>query len=615
VILCRETYSVNVGSILAIRSFPVLVAIAAPFISFSANGASARTADFPLLSDDLLLPHDTVLAQNLDRVPSGVEPSRIQVTPPSLERPPEVAPLPVLPPPAELIPPSNQPPSPNDVAPGDVPSTINVTGYNVQGSTVFSAAELEEATRPYVGNISFAQLLQARSAITKLYTDQGYITSGAFIPPQTLQGGIVTIQVIEGKLEEINVTGTHHLNPHYVESRLALAAQTPLNVNRLLSGLRLLQLDPLIQNLSADLEAGARAGTSVLQVQVTETNPLSATINLNNGRSPSVGTFRRGVQLTHADLLGQGDSLSVGYTNTDGSNGVDTSYTLPINPQNGTIRVSYGNTSSNVIEPPFDALDIQADSRYYELAYRQPLYRTPNEEFALGVVASRQESKTRLGIDNIGPFPLSAGADDQGRTRISAFRFFQEWTHRSSRQVLAARSQFSVGVDLLDSTINNNAPDSRFFAWRGQGQWVRLLAPDTLLFVRTDLQLTGDSLVPLEQFGLGGQDSVRGYRQDALLTDNGVLASAELRYPILRDRASDLLVQVIPFVDVGTVWNSSGPNPQNDTLASVGLGLQVRWSDRLTARVDWGIPLVDINARHRTWQESGVYFSLEFNPF
>lgn len=145
----------------------------------------------------------------------------------------------------------------------------------------------------------------------------------------------------------------------------------------------------------------------------------------------------------------------------------------------------------------------------------------------------RTESETSL-LDT--PFPLSAGADDQGRTRISAVRFFQEWSQRSNTEVLFARSQFSLGIGALNATINKDAPDSRFFAWRGQTAWLRRLG-DTTLVLRADLQLADRPLVPLEQFSLGGVATVRGYRQDALLSDNGFLASAELRIPILSGRS------------------------------------------------------------------------------
>lgn len=532
--------------------------------------------------------------------------------------PQDVQPLPSpelpqqLPPPEELL--QSQPtPTPPEALPDNVPGTITVEKFEVVGSTVFSPERLAKVLAPFTQKpISFAELFQARSAVTQLYIDEGYITSGAYIPPQKLSEGIVKIQVVEGRLEDIQVNGTKRLNPNYIRSRIAVATSQPLNRNRLLESLQLLQLNPLIQNLSAELSAGSRLGESLLQIEVTEAKSYSMQLVADNGRVPSVGSFRRRVQLNEANFLGQGDGISLAYTNTDGSNALDASYALPINPRNGTLSFSYGTTSSNVIEPPFDRIDINSDSRYYELTLRQPISQTPTEEFTLGLSATRRESETSL-LDI--PFPLALGADEEGRTRISALRFFQEWTRRNSREVIAARSQFSVGIGAFDATINETAPDSRFYAWQGQAQWVRLLARDTLLLLRTDVQLADRALVSLEQFSLGGIESIRGYRQDLLLTDNGAFASAEVRLPILRIPRLNGVLQVAPFFDVGTAWNSGRSDPDPNTLASVGLGLRWQQGDRFTARLDWGIPLVSVDSRERTWQENGVYFSVIYNPF
>ncbi len=524
-----------------------------------------------------------------------------------------------LPPPAELLPPSAPTPTPDAPLPGNFPQTIVVERFEVVGSTVFSAQELALATAEFTKRpISLTEVYQARSKITDLYVKKGYITSGAYIPPQTIQSGVLKIQVVEGKLEDIQVTGTRRLNPNYVRSRLAIATSPPLNRQRLLEALQLLQLNPLIQNVTAELSAGSRTGTSLLEIKISEAKTFSGQIVLDNGRSPSVGSFRRGLRLNEANLLGLGDGLSVGYTNTDGSNSFDASYTLPLNPRNGTVTLNYGTTSSNVIEPPFDFLDIESSSRYYELTFRQPIIQTPTQEFALGLTASRRESdiSSFLQREGVPASELSPGADDEGRTRVSALRFFQEWTSRNSREVIALRSQFSLGIDVLDATVNQDAPDSRFFAWQGQAQWARLLAPETLLLLRLNTQLASTKLLPIEQFGIGGQDSIRGYRQDYLLTDNGTFVSAEVQVPILRLPQINSILQVIPFVDFGVGWNTSGKdNPDHNTLAAVGLGLRWAQGDRFTVRLDWGIPLVSVNSNERTLQENGLYFSLLYNPF
>lgn len=562
---------------------------------------------------------DTVQAPNtVTQTPLPSLRERLRRSAPPLPEPETPS---VLPPPEDLLQPPATTPTPETI-PSELPGNIIVERFEVVGSTVFSLETLAAATAQFTKKpISFAELLQASAAIAKLYTDQGYITSGAFIPAnQTFktEGSIVKIQVIEGSLEDIRVTGTGRLNSNYVRSRLAIATSQPLNVNELLEALQLLQLNPLIRNISAELTAGTRPGTNLLEVNVVTADTFSAQINLDNNRAPSIGSFQRQIQLNEANLLGLGDGLSVAYTNTDGSDDLDASYILPINPRNGTLRLSYGNRSSNVIEEPFDILDIEGDSQDYELTFRQPISQTPTQEFALGLTAARRESDIGFLESLIGRrigFP-SPGADEEGRTSLSVLRFFQDWTQRSSREVIAARSQFSLGIGAFDATINEDPPDSRFFAWRGQAQYVRLLAPETLLLIRADAQLADRALVPIEQIGLGGLETVRGYRQDLLLTDNGVLASAELRLPILRVSEIRGVLQITPFIDFGTAWNNSNrDNPDPNTLASIGLGLRWQQGNNLTARFDWGIPLIDVSSRGDTLQEQGLYFSLVYSPF
>jgi hemolysin activation/secretion protein len=535
------------------------------------------------------------------------------------DRPP-VTPLPsdVLPQPSQSDPLDPPPQLPETQIPGqDDPNLkFKVDRIEVVGSTVFKPEDFTPVTSPYIGReLTFAELLQVKDAVTKLYTDKGYVTTGALITPQTIESGLIKIQVIEGSLQEIKIVGNRRLNSQYIRSRIQLGAGKPLNVPHLMEKLQLLRLDPRIQNLSAELQTGVRPGSNSLQVEVKEADTFKLTTTLDNGRSPSVGSFRRGIDLQEANLLGMGDTLSVGYANSDGSNAVNASYTLPVNAHNGTVSFSYNQGWNNVIEKPFTVLDIQSNSKSYDFSYRQPLIQKPTQELAVGVSFSRQESQTELGLDNIGGFPLSPGADANGKTKISAVRFTQDYTQRSNKQVFAARSQFSVGLDWFGANVNDNAPDSRFFSWRGQAQWVRQFKPDTLFLVKGDLQAAADSLVPLEQFGLGGQLSVRGYRQDALLTDNGMLLSAEFRLPIFRASKMGGVLQLTPFIDIGKGWNQNGKNPSPSMLVGTGLGLLWKQGDTFSARLDWGIPLKSVEGEKNSLQENGLYFSVSYSPF
>lgn len=552
------------------------------------------------------------------------QPSRDTAPPPSTQPLPEQQIPPVAPPPADLLEPVPSPLTPAEPAP-DTPSTIVVERFDIKGSTVFSQAELAKATEKYLNReLSQAELLQdVPAAILALYEAKRYLGTDVVIPPQATGGdaqgtrkAVITVNVIERGLDNaaIEVAGTRRLSRDYIRSRIAIATGKPLNRQRLLEALQLLQLNPLLQGINAEL-SNTDDGQLFLKVTVQEAKSFSANVGIDNRRSPSVGSFRRYLQVTEANLLGSGDALSVAYTNTQGSNSGDFSYTLPINPRNGTINLSAGIGGSHVIEEPFDFLDIRSRSTFIELTLRQPLLQTPTQEFALGLTASRQFTRATL-VDGEIPFP-TRGSDFEGNTRVTALRFFQEWTQSSPQSVFAARSQFSLGIDAFGATDNEEPPDGKFFAWRGQLQWVRRVnwfAPDSLLVLRGDVQLADRALVPIEQFGLGGQLSVRGYRQDAVLGDSGAFGSVELRVPIVRLPNSDGLLQLAPFAEVGTVWNQSGGlDPDPSTLASVGLGLRFQLGTRLNARLDWGIPLISIEGDKNTWQESGVYFSVNFN--
>jgi hemolysin activation/secretion protein len=477
--------------------------------------------------------------------------------------------------------------------------------------------ESQSDQEPEVGKqVTFTQLQQARDAITRLYLNDNYLTSGAYLPPQDIENGVVTIQVLEGTVEAIEILGLDRLNPNYVRDRISRSAQPPLNIEQLLQGLQILQLDPLIETIETELTAGLYPGTSRLIVTVSEADPYRLALVLDNARTPLVGSFQRRVQAGHLNLLGQGDRFLADYSNTDGSNSVDLSYTYPLNAANGTLSFSHGRTSSWVIEEPFDFLNIRSRSRYYEISYRQPLYQTPNQEFALGFTGSREASESRFNPGGFGdlPFPVR-GADAQGRTRITVLRFSQEWLNRDSRQVLALRSQFNLGLNALGATINPTPPDGTFFSWRGQGQWVWLMGPDTLLQLRSDIQLADRPLVPLEQIGIGGFGTVRAYRQDTFLTDNGVIAAAEVRIPIARVPEVDGLLQLVPFLDFGLGWNADGNTPRPNTLLSTGIGLNWQMYNSINARIDYGIPLIDVATTGNTLQEEGISFSFRYEPF
>ena len=330
---------------------------------------------------------------------------------------------------------------------------------------------------------------------------------------------------------------------------------------------------------------------------------------MDNYQSTSIGSIQGSVFGSYANALGLGDRFNAQYGITEGLDLYDFSYSVPVNPQEGTLTLRYSNNNSNIVTSDFANLGIRSRAETLSAGFRQPLERTPNTEFALGLGVDLRRSQTYILDDR--PFSFSEGAED-GKSRATVIRFSQDWVNRGRRQVLAARSQFSLGIDAFDATVNDTGTDGRFFAWLGQFQYVQQLSSRNLLLIaRLNAQLTPDSLLSFERFSLGGVESVRGYSQNQLVADNGVFGSMELQIPLTKNPSR---LQLVPFVQAGQGWNNKTPL-SDGFIASLGLGLRWRITPALNVQLDYGIPLIDVRSQGNSLQDNGVYFSLRYQPF
>jgi hemolysin activation/secretion protein len=485
-------------------------------------------------------------------------------------------------------------PQPPPLAPGAPPPReekerlpqvkVFLKEIRLEGNTVFTAEQLAPLTAPYVNReVTTEDLESLRLTLTLFYVSRGYITSGAVIPDQAVTDGVIRFQIIEGKLTRIEVEGARWFRPSYFQSRLELSAGPPVNVFTLQERLQLLQQDQRVQRINAEIRPGVLRGESELHVRVAEASPFKAWLDFNNYQPPAVRAERFLATVAHENLTGNGDRFMFTYGQSipwEGTTGVlpiiDTSYTLPFTPYDTSLTFSYRRNDFEIVENPFKALDIQGHIEIFGATLLQPVYRSLHHQVTLGIQGEYLYNKnTLLGV----PFDFFAGYQN-GVANNFSLRFLQEWIYRTQSTVLAARSRFSVGLDVLDATINANpnVADGQFFSWLGQFQAVQRF--DQLggvqVLGRIELQLANDLLFPLEQFPMGGRFSVRGYREITTLRDNAFLFSFEPRLPIARWAfgLSDDVLQLAPFVDVGRSWVAKGTTPDPETLASVGAGLR-----------------------------------------
>ncbi len=498
------------------------------------------------------------------------------------------------------------------------PVLIPVKQILVVGSSILTKAEIEQITNPYLNkSLTFSQLREVADQITQLYQERNYITSRAIIESQEIKNGVVTIQVLEGTLERIDIKRAGNvqgrLNDDYVRSRAAIAATAPLNFTRLEEELQLLRADPLLLDIKANLTAGTKPDQSTLQITFTEAKTFNTRLFTDNYGNVSSGIYRAGVTSQEANLTGIGDLAALSYTRSGGSNAYGLSYQYPLNPMGGALNFNASIGDSRVTQPEFASLNIATNSQVYELGYRQPVVRSPKEELAFGVGLSLENSGSFLGGQSFNFQNFTLG-DGQSQARV--LRLNQEYINRDIAGAWAFRSAFSGGLNLLGATIRNDgSPDGRFLYWTGQALRVQRLGNDrdTLAFFRLNMQLTGDRLLSLNRFSVGGPQSVRGYRQNQNTGDSGIQGSVELQLPVLRDEDSFAIVKLLPFFEGGSVWNNRTANSSPQTLFSVGLGAQYQPIRNLTFRLDFGLPLVNANNSGTNLQDSGLYFSVNGN--
>ena len=539
---------------------------------------------------------------------------------------PQPGPLPPKPPQLPAVPPPVQPPALEVPAPRP-PSAIEqaakgpkifVKDIRLVGNTAFTSGQLSEVTSSYTNRELSAEDLEGlRLALTHYYINHGYLTSGAVIPEQDVADGVLTMQVIEGKLTEVNIEDNKWFRSSYFQSRINMAAGPPLHVGQLQERLQLLQANPRIERINAELLPGATIGENTLNVKVKEANPLKAWLEFNNYQSPAVGAEQGFITLAHRNLLGFGDTLSLQYGRSAGVNPMlNFRYEIPVSPRDTTVSFQYRRFDFAVKEAPFDTLDIKNKAQIFGISARHPVYRTADQELALSLTGEHERNESLLGGN---PFELVTGSPN-GRFRVTALRFGQEYSRRSSEQVLSVLSRLSVGVGAMGATANGdpNLPDARFFSWLGEAQWIRQLPLwRTQLVSRGVVQLSNDHLFPLEQIAVGGRYSVRGYREFTLIRDNAAMGSIEARVPVYTTKAGVDSVFIAPFFDFGHGWQTTAQTPGTPpkTLASVGVGAIWNFWRGSHFEIYYGKQLKRYDTDRDNLQDHGIHLQLVVEAF
>ena len=491
---------------------------------------------------------------------------------------------------------------------------IMVSEIRVAQSSVFSEAELAEMIAPYTNrSISVEELHDLRHTLSEAYVERGHVNSGVVIPDQRVSDGVITLEAIEGELTEIEVQGNRRFKDAAIKRRIERYVKAPLDINDLQASLRAIEDDPLVERVNAQLLPGEALGESHLRLGITERRPLELEVSAANDRSPNVGEDRATVGIGYRGLIGNGDVLSGHVNFTDGVNDNLLRYHVPLTSGGATLDVLVSDQQADIVEEPFDRIDIESRLETWSLTASYPFVRGYERSLSgiFGFEHKRSES-TLLDL----PFSFSAG-DVDGKARGSAIYAGVEWTRRSEMRAWTWRSTVQVGVDAFNATQHETLPDSDFVSLLSQFQLLQQLsARGDRILARGLFQLADDPLLAMYKLPVGGRYSVRGYRENLFVRDNAMVASLEYQMPVLRDAAGRAMrsFYLAFFADYGVSWDEDErlATSRKQRIASSGLGLVWDPIPGFHAELYWGHDLDEQGNPEESLQDRGFHYGFGF---
>ncbi|MEX0730670.1 MAG: ShlB/FhaC/HecB family hemolysin secretion/activation protein [Aquisalimonadaceae bacterium] len=437
--------------------------------------------------------------------------------------------------------------------PDDDTPRLQLGDIRYNESAFISADELWDITDEYLGRpVSFADLNQMLARINAIYASRGIITARAVIPAQRIEGGILEIRLVEGRLGKLVVEENHYTRADYLTRGLPLEAGEVVDLPALRDAINYFNRVNDV-NMRANLARGEGFGETDVIIRAAEPPRIQGQVFADNNGAESTGEGQGGIYGIWNGPFGRDDRLTLFAIGSEGTRNAFMSYRLPINRSGGRLTIAGAYNRLEIIESGFAGLDITGGSSEISLAYDQPFLRADTWWLDGYTRLSRSESETE--IDDA--FALSDNTVDRlslgGRVRG-----FGEHTQWSLRQ----------GVTGGQVAENIFGDDTSFWALDGDVSLSAFLPHRLIARFRGGWQYTDDEDLPSSaQFQVGGVSTVRGYPVSAVSGGRGVYGNLELHW-----QARPGLVP-FTFADAGYV---DGVSPGNESISSIGLGLNWR---------------------------------------
>lgn len=482
--------------------------------------------------------------------------------------------------------------------------SFEIKGYSIENASLIATEELLKATEPYAGKErGMADIQAAMAALEKVYARRGYGAVKTVLPEQDLEEGMVRLRVIEATIGEVEVIGNIHFPTDNIRRSVpGLVEGAHPNLEAVDSSLRVAN-DSAAKQTNLILRQGTVDGQINASLRVSDEEPLRFAVSADNTGVPggdgkyATGRYRTGFIAQHANLFNRDHAASIQYlTSPDHLDQVKVlgiGYRIPLYSLGDVLEFAYGysNVDSGKLTTVAGPIGISGSGQVYSAKYEQMLPRWGDwlGKLTYGLdyrvytnkVQADGSSESLIPDATVHPFSLTYGGQiaREGRVVSGAITY----AHNIPGGNDGRTEDFTKPGGRAGATAN-------YQLWRLTASVMQSLPADWMLKLAINGQYTNDALISGEQFGVGGQDSVRGFYERQLANDSGLRGSVEVYTPELLGR-SELKLRALAFYDAAGLWrNKAQPGElANTTVASAGIGLRGGYGKTLSYRVDWAM--------------------------
>ena len=497
-----------------------------------------------------------------------------------------------------------------------VASRFEIQRFIVEGNTLLSQSEIDGILAPFSGkNRDFGDIQRALEALKDAYTHRGYNAVRVSVPEQDIRAGQVRLRVLEARVRRVRVQDNRFFDEKNVRAGLpSLKEGTPPNTRTIRQDAQLVNENPAKQ-VSVALQATDDPGEVDATVRVTDEKASRISAYADNTGTPSTGKVRTGLGYQNSNLF-NGDDVFNAQAITSPGHASDVkifgvSYRVPVYNWGGAVDAlaGYSSVNSGTVQ---DVFSVSGKGTVFGLRYTQLLGRLESYEHRVSFGLDYRAYKNSV---------IFAGTSLVPDITVRPATLTYSGRASKAGQDLSFNLSYSRnipgGSKGGDEDFENQRPGAnpRYGIYREGVAFSRTLPADFVLRAAANAQQTHDLLIPGEQFGMGGADSVRGYYERETANDVGSRFSLEVYGPDFGSRiGSNWRARALVFADTAHGEDNAparDPTQPVSRLGSFGFGMRANQGKAFAFRLD--AARVTESAGTRLKGDKRVHFAVAYS--